>query len=68
MERPRLPNASMKYQTQGKWNPGRPFEGFLDCYIGTGAGHKAQVPASIMMKMMMMKYSAQICSVLQIHM
>jgi hypothetical protein len=42
----------MKYQPDGKRNPGRPLKGLLDCYIENGEGH--QVPDSLMMMMMMM--------------
>jgi hypothetical protein len=47
----RLPNDIIKYQPEGKRNPGRPLKRLLDCYIETVAGHKAWVPESIMMMM-----------------
>jgi hypothetical protein len=41
MDRFRLPNDIMKYQPEGKRNPGRLIIKILDCYIDTGAGQKA---------------------------
>jgi hypothetical protein len=45
----------MKYQPDGKRNPGRPLKGLLDCYIENGEGH--QVPDSLIMMMMMLSFS-----------
>jgi hypothetical protein len=41
MDRSRLPNAIIKYQPEGKRNPGCPLKTLLDCYIQTGECHKA---------------------------
>jgi hypothetical protein len=39
----RLQNATdvMKIPPAGKWNTGRPLQRFTECYIETGAVHKA---------------------------
>jgi hypothetical protein len=46
-------------------NPGCPLKTLLDSYIETRAGHKAQVPESIMMMMMRRRSSNLVILVLR---